>query len=466
MSIEHLRFTIAGMWDVFNIPLFALMLVLLALSAFFSMAEMAFSAVGKVRLKSLVDQNAHGSKKAYWIAEHFDHTLTTLLVGNNLVNIANTSVAVMFFSPLFASLPNATTVTSLVNTVVMTILILVFGEILPKSTAKMNPEKVCLKISGILYFLIRVMTPITFPFRKLNSRVIQRLDNGGEQKPTVTEDELETIIDTMEEEGSIDEEEADMLQRVLDLSDITVEEIMTPRVDMVAIDIEKSIDEITETFLKHKFSRMPVYDGNSDNIIGILYERDFFTKLIKNRSFNVKKVLRKPLFVPATTKVDALIELLQGENNHMAVVVDEYGGVDGIVTMEDALEELVGEIYDEHDDVEKNVVKRGPNAYVVDADFDLKRLFDDLELGEAPQSEATSVGGWLFEKFQDIPEVGEKLEITQSVNQQYNALSELVSEDLEVLTFEVLKVKQRRIKSVLLSVKLANHGAAAETEQE
>jgi len=466
LSIEHLRYTVIAVWDVFNIPLFAVMLSLLVASAFFSMAEMAFSAVGKVRLKTFVDQNAHGSKKALWISEHFDRALTTLLVGNNLANIALTTVSVVFFQGLFQTVENASTLISITNTIVMTIVILTFGEILPKSAAKMNPEKIALRISGFLYFLIKIMTPITFPFRKLNNRVVQRFDNSGEQKLTVTEDELETIIDTMEEEGSIDEEEADMLQRVLDLSDITVEEIMTPRVDMVAIDIEKSIDEITELFLKHKFSRMPVYDGNSDNIIGILYERDFFTKLIKNRSFNVKKVLRKPLFVPATTKVDALIELLQGENNHMAVVVDEYGGVDGIVTMEDALEELVGEIYDEHDDVTKNVVKRGPNTYVVDADFDLKRLFDDLELGEAPQSDATSVGGWLFEKFQDIPEVGEKLEITQSVNQQYNALSELVSEDLEVLTFEVLKVKQRRIKSVLLSVILANRGAAEETEQE
>ena len=466
MSIEHLRLTIAVFWDVFNIPIFLVMLVLLFVSAFFSMSEMAFSAVGKMRLKTLVDQNIHGSKKAYWIAENFDRTLTTLLVGNNLANIALTTVAVVFFQGLFISVANAGTLISITNTVVMTIVILTFGEILPKSAAKQNPEKICLKISGFLYFLIKILTPITFLFRKLNSRVIQRLDSAGEQKPTVTEDELETIIDTMEEEGSIDEEEADMLQRVLDLSDITVEEIMTPRVDMVAIDIEKPIEAITEMFLKHKFSRMPVYDGNSDNIIGILYERDFFTKLIKNRSFNVKKVLRKPLFVPATTRVDALIELLQGENNHMAVVVDEYGGVDGIVTMEDALEELVGEIYDEHDDVQKNVVKRGKDTYVVDADFDLKRLFDDLELGDAPESDATSVGGWLFEKFQDIPEVGEKLEITQSVNQQYNDLSELVSEDLEVLTFEVLKVKQRRITSVLLSVNLANRGRTDETEQE
>ncbi len=452
MDIVHMRpIFLAG----FQPLLLVLMLALLVASAFFSMSEMAFSAVGKVRLRTLIDQNVHGSKKAFWITENFDRTLTTLLVGNNLANIALTTVAVLFFNGVFTGILDPDTfgtVVSIVNTIVMTTVILIFGEILPKSVAKQNPERICLRISGFLYFLIRVLTPITFLFRKLNRRVIQRLES--DPKPTVTEDELETIIDTMEEEGSIDEEEADMLQRVLDLSDITVEEIMTPRVDMVAIDIEKSLDEITEMFFKHKFSRMPVYDGNSDNIVGVLYERDFFTKLIKGRNFNVKKLLRKPLFIPATTKVDALIELLQEENNHLAVVVDEYGGVDGIVTMEDALEELVGEIYDEHDDVEKSIVKRAPNVYVVDADFDLKRLFDDLDLGDAPQSEATSVGGWLFEKFQDIPEVGEKIHYELTVNQSYNELSELVSEDLEMLSFEVLKVKQRRIKSVLLTVQV------------
>ncbi len=426
------------------------MLGLLVASAFFSMTEMAYSAVGKVRMKTLVEQGAPGSKKANWIAENFDRMLTTILVGNNLANIALTSVSVVFFSAFFQSLPNAQTIVTLLNTVVMTVIILTFGEILPKSLAKNNPEKIALKISGFLYFLIKVMSPLTFLFRKLNRRVINAVET--EQKPTVTEDELETIIDTMEEEGSIDEEEADMLQRVLNLSDITVEEIMTPRVDMVAIEVNKDVNAITEMFFKHKYSRIPVYEETSDNIIGILYERDYFTKLIKGQHVNVRKILKKPLFVPATTRVDSLIETLQIENSHIAIVVDEYGGVDGIVTMEDALEELVGEIYDEHDEVAQSIIKRGENRYVVDADFDLKSLFEELNLGECPVSEATSVGGWLFEQFQDIPEVGEKIEYQQSVNQVFNDLSELIGEDTETLSFEILKVKKRRIKAVLLTV--------------
>jgi len=419
------------------------------------MSEMAFSATGKVRLKTLVEQNVHGSKKALWISDNFHRALTTLLVGNNLANIALASVSVLMFTDLFLNVTNSGTLVTIVNTVFMTTLILIFGEILPKSIARTNPEKICLRLSGVLYFLIRVMTPITFPFRKLNDRVLNRIDS--ESKLTVTESELETIIDTMEEEGSIDEEEADMLQKVLDLSEISVEQIMTPRVDMIAIDINDDINHVREVFFKSKYSRIPVYDDNKDNIVGILSERDFYTKLIKGQNVNLKKMLRKPIFIPATTKVDQLIETLQMENNHLAIVVDEYGGVDGLVTMEDALEELVGEIYDEHDDVDENIIRKSDHTFIVNADTDLTDLFEDLNLGEAPVSESTSVGGWLFEKFQDIPEVGERIEYELTINQVYDDLSELVSEDLEILTFEVLKVKKRRIKSVLLSVEIESH---------
>jgi len=443
---------IVPMVVTFHPGLLILMLALLVLSAFFSMTEMAYSAVGKVRIKTLVENNARGSKKALWIVENFNKTLTTLLVGNNLANVALTSVSALFFTKLFIDLTNADTIVTIINTVVITIIVLIFGEILPKSVAKTHPERICLLFSSFVFFLIKILTPITYPFRLLNQRVISHVDN--ENKLTVTESELETIIDTMEEEGSIDEDEADMLQNVLDLSEITVEQIMTPRVDMIAFDISTEIAEIRDIFFKSKFSRIPVYDGISDNIIGILSERDFYTKLIKGHSINIKKLLRKPIFVPSTTKVDALIELMQTENSHIAIVVDEYGGVDGLVTMEDALEELVGEIYDEHDDITEPIVKQAPNEYIIDADYDLKDLFEDLNLGEPPVSEATSIGGWLFEKFQDIPEVGERIEYELAVNQVYDDLSELISEDRELLTFEILKVSKRRIKSVLLKIEL------------
>ncbi len=221
---------------------------------------------------------------------------------------------------------------------------------------------------------------------------------------------------------------------------------------MIAIEVNDDVKTITETFFKYKFSRLPVYDTNTDNIIGILSERDYYTKLIKEQNINLRRMMRQPLFIPASTKIDALIELLQTQNQHLAIVVDEYGGVDGIVTMEDALEELVGEIYDEHDDINETVVKKDDFTYIVNADYDIEDLFEDLNLGKPPVSDSTSVGGWLFEMFQDIPEVDEEVEYEVRYNQEYDELSELINEDKAVLVFKILAVTKRRIKSVLLKI--------------
>jgi CBS domain containing-hemolysin-like protein len=434
----------------FNPSLLILMLGLLVVSAFFSMTETAYSSVGRLRMKTLVELKKAGSKKALWIVDNFDRTLTTLLVGNNLANIALATVSVILFKGIFGSMDNADTIISLMNTGVMTVVILIFGEILPKSLAKSNSEKICLWESRLVYFLIKVMTPITYPFLLLNRKVMSRVDNDS--KVSVTESDLETIIGTMEEEGSIDGEEASMLHKVLDLSEITVEEIMTPRVDMIAIDVNDDIKVITDIFFKNKFSRLPVYDNNPDNIIGVLSERDFYTKLIKDQNVNIRRMMRQPLFIPSSTKVDALIELLQTQNMHMAIVVDEYGGVDGIVTMEDALEELVGEIYDEHDDIIETITKKDDYTYLINADYDLEDLFEDLNLGKPPVSDSTSVGGWLFEMFQDIPEVDEEIEYEVRYNQEYDDLSELIKEDRAILVFKIISVTKRRIKSVLMTI--------------
>jgi CBS domain containing-hemolysin-like protein len=429
------------------------MIGLLLLSAFFSMTETAYSSVGRLRMKTLVELKKPGSKKALWIVDNFDRTLTTLLVGNNLANIALATVSVILFKGIFSNIQDPETqdtIITLMNTGVMTIIILIFGEILPKSVAKHNAEKIALWESKIIYLLIKLLTPITYPFLLLNRSVMKRIDSDN--RISVTESDLETIIDTMEEEGSIDGEEADMLQKVLDLSEITVEEIMTPRVDMIAVEINDDVKTITETFFKNKFSRLPVYDTNTDNIIGILSERDFYTKLIKEQNINLRRMIRQPLFIPASTKVDALIELLQTQNQHLAIVVDEYGGVDGIVTMEDALEELVGEIYDEHDDVNEPIIKKDDFTYIINADYDVEDLFEALNLGKPPVSDSTSVGGWLFEMFQDIPEVEEEVEYEVRYNQEYDELSELIKEDKAVLVFKILAVTKRRIKSVLLKI--------------
>ncbi|MCK5761511.1 MAG: HlyC/CorC family transporter, partial [Candidatus Izimaplasma sp.] len=320
-----------------------LMIVLLFISAFFSMSETVFSSVNIIRLKTFIEDSKKGSKKALWITEHFDKTLTTILVGNNLANIALATVSVSFFSSIFVN--NETTV-NLVNTFVMTTIILIFGEIVPKSFAKNNAEKLALLISRTLYGLIYILTPVTWIFIKIKTWMVKE---NNEVQVSVTGDELETIIDTMEEEGSIDEDEAEMLQSVLDLSEKKVYDIMTPRVDMIGIEVDDELEDIKKMFFENQFSRLPVFEETRDNVIGILHERDLFTKIIKSEKIVIRNLMKKPMFVSKSMKVDTFIEILQRENTHMAVVSGEYGGTSGIVTMEDALEELVGEIYDEHD---------------------------------------------------------------------------------------------------------------------
>jgi len=375
------------------------MIGLILVSSFFSMSETVFSSVGQIRLKTFIEEGRNGSKKALWITENFDRTITTILVGNNLANIALATVSVSFFSSIFV---DNEAVVNLVNTLVMTTIILIFGEILPKSFAKNNADKLALLLSGILYWLIYVLRPVTWVFIKIKSGIIKETEDAV----SVTGDELETIIDTMEEEGSIDEDEAEMLQSVLDLSEKTVYDIMTPRVDMIGIEVNEDLEDIKKIFFENQFSRIPVYEENRDNVIGVLHERDLFTKLIKGQKVLIRKLMKEPMFVSKSMRVDTLIETLQRENSHMAIVSVEYGGTSGIVTMEDALEELVGEIYDEHDEVEGELIQQiKENKYGINAEIDLEDLFEELEIGNAPESHYSNLAGWLYEMFEDIPEV-------------------------------------------------------------
>ena len=440
---ESVRLYLLALSDIeFN--LIIPMVILVAVSAFFSMSETVFSSVNVIRLKTNIDDGIRGSKKAYWITENFDLTITTILVGNNLANIALATISVSFWSSIFTDQP---TVINVMNTVVMTIIILIFGEILPKSFARNHADRIALSISGIFYYIIQIFRPITWIFRKIKSWIVTDIT---EDQITVTGDELETIIDTMEEEGSIDEDEAEMLQSVMDLDETQVYEIMTPRVDMVGIDVEDDIEEIKKVFFDHQFSRIPVYEDTRDNVIGVLHERDFFTKLIKGQKVYIRKLMKEPIFVSKSMKVDTLIETLQRENTHLAIVSGEYGGTSGIVTMEDALEELVGEIYDEHDEVDGDMITPiKENKYGLNAEIDLEDLFEELDLGPEPESHYSSLGGWLYEMFEDIPEVDESYIYRQEIP-SYEHDEEI--DRVLILKFTVKDIKERRISYVHLTV--------------
>ncbi len=429
-----------------NVPYYniLLLIILVLLSAFFSASETSITKVNKVRLKVLADEGSKKARKAINVLENYDKTLTTLLFGNNLVNIAISILA----ANLFASFIVNQSMVDFISILVTTVVVLIFGEIMPKSLANKYSEKIALFVSEIIYTLNIVLTPFTILFMLLKNKVLKSPD--CEDK--ITENELEEILDNMEKSGELEEEQNDLMQAVLELNDKTVSDIMTPRVDIIGVNVNDSIDDIKKVFFDSKFSRIPVYDNDKDNIVGILYERDFFTKLLKKQKINIKSLMKPVIFVQKEMKVDALINELQTSKTHIAIVSDEFGGTDGLVTLEDAFEELVGEIFDEHDElVELPLIQLSEFEYKIDADLEVEELFDELDLGKAPETSYNKIGGWLCELAEDIPELGMVI--------NYNAIYSKYDEKLEdykdynkLLQFTITDVQERRIIKANLKV--------------
>ena len=410
------------------------------------MSETVFSSINMAKLKTAVEDRKSGSKKALYLAENFDRTLTTLLVGNNIVNTLMTVISV----PLFASFIKNDNYVSLVSTIVMTIVLLICGEITPKTIGKKYSDSICFKISGIVYWFTVLLYPIVILFRGL-----QRLISGKKSTAEeISEDELNTILDTMEDEGSIESDEYDLIKNVFDLNDRTAEDIMVHRMDVTAIDIESSVSEIKDIILEAKFSRIPIFEGDKDHIIGVLYERDFLCEYIKNQKVNIRKIMRAPKFVSKAMHVDDLIKDMQKSKTHIAIVLGEYGDTLGIVTMEDALEEIVGEIYDEHDEVELDrakVFKISDNEYQADGEIYVDDLFEELELGDAPNDTTKTLSAWLFEQFESLPKVGDKkvLPITfTKINDETNEYEDFNKN----VTFELTEVDDSRITKVKIII--------------
>lgn len=430
------KFTMADGFSILGIVL------LLVVSAFLSANEMAFSSVNTMRIKSLADENAKGARKAQYICDHYDFALVCVLVGNNLVNIANTTICAYFFSKFILN----ATISNLVNTVVMTIVILIFGEILPKSYAKSNPEKFVLKFGGGLYVCMKILYIIAWPFYKFQGLFVK-----NKEEARITENEFETIVDTMENQGTIDSENADIIHGALDLSEKTVYDILVPRVDMLALALDSSLDEIKQAFTSYHYSRIPIYDGDKDNIIGILNYKDFFALNYNGNDFKLENLLSEPLKVTETMKVDDLIKIMQKEKKHMAIVVDEYGGTSGIVTLEDALELMLGEIYDEHDEAEDAPIQKlEENKYSVDPDISIEDLFDYLGIEHLPETKYSSVGGMIYELSETMPKKGTVVKITAKddildENSNYITIT-------TYLTFEVVNFDDDRIQKLNLTV--------------
>ncbi|MCR5787257.1 MAG: hemolysin family protein [Acholeplasmatales bacterium] len=431
-----------------NVGILIALIILTILSAFFSMSETALSSVSVPKIKTLVEDRKNGSRKALYCIEHFEKSLTTLLVGNNIVNTAMSVISVTFFMQLFTQLTSD--MVSILATIIITIVLLIFGEIIPKTIGKKYNESISCFVGPVLWFLSYAIYPLVLPFRGLQKLVT---GHGKTSETHVDEDELGSILDTMEEDGSIEADEREMIKNVFDLNDQTVEDIMIPRVDMIAIDVESTIEEAKQVFFENKFSRIPVYREDKDHIIGILYERDFFSALLQKplAEVTIENSMKPAKFVNKTMTVDNLIRDLQQSKMHMAIVSGEFNDTLGLVTMEDALEELVGEIYDEHDfgNVNNTLIhKVDDTTYIIDGDCDVDELFDTLNIGDAPDE--AKVSSWIFESQEELPRQGDKMDYIACYTQE--------DEDGEFkdyakkLSFEVIRVDKRRIEKVRLTI--------------
>ncbi len=407
--------------------------VCIVFSAFFSASEIAFSSVNQRRLKNKAEEGNLPARLAVYIVENFDNTLSTILIGNNLVNIAATSISTVIVIGLVgekATLP---------ATLLITVIILIFGEISPKIIAKNIPFEFSLFASLPVRALMILLSPVI----KIVVAVVGVFSTKWhkEEEDKMTVEELTTIIEHIEDDGVIDKEKSDLLQLTLEFSDISVSEIVTPRPDMVTIDIDEDKDEIMETILSAPFSRLPVYKDGIDNIIGILHVGRLLEKLIDAGSDDYSDIdkiimdtIEKPLFIFETKKLPETFNMLNAKKMPMAIVVDEFGGVLGCLTVEDLVEELVGDIWDEYDTAEAGIRKIGEGTYEVSGDVSLRDFTWELDIDrKLIESEYNTVGGWLIEKFKGMPKVGDAFR-------------------MDNIYVKVLEVDTHRVENVLVCV--------------
>ena len=379
--------------DIWKVVLVAAMM---AFSALFSGTETAYSSVNKLRLKNYESQGNKKAAKALKLANRFDEVLTAVLIGNNIVNIAASSVSTLLFVSIFGSKGAG------LSTAVVTVLVLVFCEVLPKSYAKKNAEKISLAFASPLWVLIVLLKPCVWALNKLSS-----LFSKGDEAPTVTEDELKYMIDEIEEEGVIEEQESELVKSALEFDEISVEEILIPRVKMIGVDVTDTIDEIKETFTREMYSRLPVYEKSLDNIIGIITNKAFFKMLIEGKD-DIRGIIQEVPHIADTKLISEAMRSMQRSKVHLAIVTDQYGGTKGMITLEDIIEELVGEIYDEDDEIITNIVRLADNKYECTGDLNISDLLETLGLDEDMiVTEYSTVGGWITEILEHIPEAGE-----------------------------------------------------------
>ncbi len=380
-----------------------LIVILIVCSAFFSATETALNSANKIRLKNMADNGSHAAQRTLNILAKYDKALTTILIGNNIVNIACSSIATILAINLVGEKYG-----SLVSTIATTVIVLIFGEVMPKSIAKDFAEPMAMIASGIISFLMVIFTPFSAFFillKKGLSKIFHR-----KESVSMTEEELKVMIDEIEDEGVLETQESNLVRSALEFDEITVDEIITPRVRITAVEAGENIDDVRKKFLQEEYSRMPVYERTLDNIIGIITEKEFFKQYEKSSDFTIRSIMQETIYLPQMQKLSEVFRTMQKQKCHMSVVLDQHGGTLGIVTMEDILEELVGEIWDESDEVKSPVTVVGNNIFEVYGDVSLNSLRRFLEARDIPadiESEAHTVAGWVLGLFGSIPKSGD-----------------------------------------------------------
>lgn len=380
--------------------------ILVMCSAYFSATETAFTSLNTIRMKTWAENGDKRAARALALEQDYDKLLSSILIGNNIVNITATTISTLLFTKIFV------TYGATISTVVITIVVLIFGEISPKSVAKEFPERFAMFSAPILRVIILVLTPLNFLFsmwKKLLSKIFKPSGDDG-----ITEEELMGIVDQAESEGGLDAHEGDLIRASIEFNELDVSDILTPRVDLVAVDEESTMQEVGALFVENGYSRLPIYHETIDNIIGVVHQKDFYKARVRGED-RLAMIKSPVVYTTPNTKIFKLLRILQMNKVHMAVVVDEYGGTEGIVTLEDILEELVGEIWDEHDEVTEFLHKQPDGSYNIDCTTDLDDMYDLFEIkGEC---EASTVSGWVLEQIDRIPKQGdhfiaEGLEVT------------------------------------------------------
>ena len=404
------------------IPSIVAMLICVILSSYFSATETAFSSVNKTRLKAMAEKGEKRAELTYKLAEDYDKLISTILIGNNVVNIALASIGTLFFVELLGD--NGATV----STAVITVVVLIFGEITPKSIAKDFPEKFAMFSAPMINVLIVLLTPLNFIFglwKKLVGLIVKSEEDAG-----MSQEELLLLVDEVQQDGAIDESEGELLRNAIEFGDLEARDILTHRVDLEAVPTDATKEEVAALFTESRFSRLLVYEDSIDKIVGVIHQKDFYTGT-GIVSAPLKDIMTEPLYIHQTEKVDDLLQLLRSNKSHMAIVIDEYGGTMGIVTMEDILEELVGEIWDEHDEIEEPIQKIDDNTYILDGSVTLDDFCDQFDVKS--DSDSVSLGGWVMDQMECIPDEGDSF--------QY-----------ENLTITVSKTDDHRVESVTVTV--------------